>query len=291
MALIFTIAYHHHDPGLLTPVWNELKARGHNIVKGQVHLQAFLETGGPKVALLVSDIDHPAHSPGQEVTRRCRESGIRSVTIQHGIPLNAEIHYHTADVICLWGEYWKGKYITRESEVVTGNPEMDVLKSIDRQAEREKAREHFGAGPWALLVPGLRTRIDVGAVKGMDLAARAEYYINEARSLDWKGQWMVRPHPTDLRVPDHMAAYKYICRNVPAKLQRPDEASLPMALFASDLVMGTSSVVLESLVYDCQAVPLAMPFVPERPTITNCFLRRDGKAAQRIADVVEANLV
>lgn len=291
MALVYSLAYHHHDQGLLAPVWNELSRRGHNIVQGNAHFQAFLESKGPRVTLLVSDLKHPHHAPGQEVTRRTRDAGLRSVTIQHGIPLHAEKHEYTADVICIWGDNWKGNFLTRDGEVVTGDPALDYLQHLDWDAERERSLVHFGEGPWALMVPGMRKAINVAELEDKRPHERAELYIELAKESKWDGKWMVRPHLGDLYDPTVMQAYDYICRTLPAVLRRPDEWDLKTTLFGADLVMGTSTVVFEALAYKCKIKPVAMPFAPKRPSISKVFYKLDGKAAERVADVVEENIV
>lgn len=291
MGLVYVLSYQHHDPGILIPVAQELVRRGHNILGNIGNLGAFLEASGPKAALLVADVAVYGHAEGQAVTKLCRIHNIQSVSIQHGIPGNEEYHQHTANTLCLWGEVWAHNFHA-DRTVVTGNPAADVIAGMDINALEATGSQRWGVEPKALLLPSIRPDVTVGelAEVGEDPMDRARFYVRKAKETGWNGTWLVRPHPSDVKFGRRMAAYEYIAEALPAILQHPEEHKLYDVFPCIEYVFGTSTAALEGALFGCQVETVNMPFVPNDTSLEAMFYQVDGKAAARVADVVEEGL-
>lgn len=280
MGLVFAFAYQHHDTNLLQPVLQELVDRGHNVMGQPQNLYAFLGSIGPRALILVADLFTEGHIRGRSAVQLARQHAVGSVSIQHGCPAAFpnpdDLPTDTAaDTYCLWGPYWKEWFVSRK-QVVTGNPTMDVVKGY--------SLEKNGT---ALLVPCFREDARHEGLQWMDLSERTDYYIRKAQGCGFDGKWIVRPHPSDWKHADRQEAYAQICDALQGELSLPHQERLYDTLDKAELVVGTSTVVLEGLVFGCEIVPLFMDYLPERYDVEDLFGPQDFQAARRVADEVE----
>jgi len=273
MGLIFAYAYQHHDANLINPVIEILGKRGHNLMSGTERYYTFLNTYGPRALLLVADLYTEGHIEGRFAVNLARRAGIKSLSIQHGCPAafpdKGEPPTRTAaDFYCLWGDFWQAHFES-PAQIVTGNPSLPPLQ------EYEKERV-------ALLCPAFRPDAKHSSLRGMDTQERAEFYVKFAKGLKYDGNWIIRPHPSDWKFADRMAAYDWMVDELRASLSREP---LPDDLKKSELVAGTSTVLIEALVYGCEIKPVFMEYLPE--IYDEQLINFDGRAAERIANEVE----
>jgi len=288
MALIYMEIYQHHDPGILSPVLDELIKRNHSIIIRPFGYQAFIESFSKKCIVLVSDVLGFGHAEGMAIVKRGRINNIPSVSFQHGVPVHREKHMHTADYLCMWGEAWKDNFIpVFGQQVFIGNPRMDQIYNYDRDKARERIHNKYGEGN-ALLIPAIRPDADTIPVDE-NAMNRANYFIEQARATGWDGGWIVRPHPADVKYDDRMAAYRHIVETLPAQLNMPNDpdASLYDILATIEYVFGISTVLIEALAFGCKIDTVGMPYLPEDRSIKNLFYALDGKAASRAVDLIE----
>lgn len=278
MGLIFVYGYQHHDTALLQPVANELGRRGHNLMGDPADYYAFLKSYGRKALLLVADLQTNGHVEGRAAVKLARQNGIKSMSIQHGCPAafpNAgdPPTKTSADVYCLWGDFWKAHFDS-PSQVVTGNPSLD---NVRQNTMKDRV----------LLCPAFRPDAKHDVLASMDEEERADFYIVLARDIGYTG-WIIRPHPSDWKYPERMKQYKRMVEMLDGELsKRPLEEDLS----DSWLVAGTSTVLIEALAYGCEIRPILMDYLPEiiydEILTYDLLYDLDGKAHERIADEVE----
>lgn len=278
MGLVFAYAYQHHDAKLLEPVASELLRRGHVLMAGPENYYAFMSAHGNKALLLVADLSTDGHVEGRAAVKLARQNGIGSVSIQHGCPAafpnpDDPATKTTADEYCLWGPYWE-RWFDSPHQSVTGNPAMDKRPDIDKKGV-------------ALLVPCFREDARHQKLQAMTTEERAYYYIDAAQNLGFDGTWYIRPHPSDMRHQDRVDLIGDMCDELNANPQYPQRVKLYDALSWSEIVMGTSTVVIEGLMFDCKAYPLFMEYLPWPLDREQLFGPQDNQASARIANAVE----
>lgn len=275
MGLIFIYSYQHHDAALLNPVLERLGAKGHNLMGGPDKYQSFLNSFGPRALLLVADLKTDGHVEGRAAVKLARQNNIKSVSIQHGCPAafpdKGEPPTETsADIYCLWGDFWRG-FFDSPSQVVTGNPSLPPLQEYEKE-------------PVSLLCPALRPDAKQSSLRGMDTQQRAEFYVDFAKGLDFDGSWIIRPHPSDWKFAERMAAYDWMAEQLKATLS---QELLQSDLKKCEITAGTSTVLIEGLVYGCEAYPVFMDYLPEKLDTRDLLGELDGRADIRIANEVE----
>lgn len=278
MGLVFAYAYQHHDAHLLQPVLQELVERGHNVMGQPQNLYAFLSAVGPRALVLVADLATEGHIPGRAAVQMARQQGVGSVSIQHGCPAafpnpDDPPTDTVADTYCLWGPYWTHWFHSKR-QIVTGNPAMDRVKRL--------SMEENGTG---LLVPCFREDARHESLQWMNTEERTDYYIRKAQGYDCN--WIIRPHPSDWKHKDRQKAYARMAEALSAQVFLPGDADLYQILAGAEIVLGTSTVVLEGLVFGCEIVPLFMEYLPDAYDIEDFFGPQDFQASRRVADEVE----
>lgn len=280
MGLVFVYAYQHHDPKLLQPVANELARRGHNIMGFPQNYHAFLTSAGPRALLIVADLYTEGHTQGRAAVQMARQAGVGSVSIQHGCPAafpnpDDDPTDTAADTYCLWGPYWT-RWFSSRRQVVTGNPSMDVVGGMTIEKDGE-----------ALLVPCFREDARHEALQWMNTQERADYYLRKAEEIGHDGPWVIRPHPSDWKHEDRQQAYEAIAEALRAQITLPSSIGLYDMLKSAQIVSGTSTVVIEGLVFGCEIDPYFMEYLPEPYDVELLFGPQDYQAAKRVADEVE----
>lgn len=281
MGLIFSYRYQHHDPHLLDPVERMLLERGHNVMRHGY--RAFLDAGGEKALLLVGDHVTLGHVEGLAKVKLAALNNVPTVSMQHGaaaaFPNPGDPPMGVAsDVRCSWGEFWHD-WFSCDTFAPTGSPQHDAWLEYE-----PVERTH------ALLVPAFREDAQNKGLAGLDALERGELYLREAEAVGWERRWYIRPHPSDLKHIDRMQVYEWMVNELPgAELQDPTKAALDEVLPACGLVVGTSTVVLEGMVFGCQPYPVFMDYLPKNLTAEKEKLLGplDGKATERVVATVE----
>lgn len=276
MGLVFVYAYQHHDPAILQPVANELARRGHNLMGDPGDYYAFLKSGGKRALLLVADLHTNGHVEGRAAVKLAKQNGIKSVSIQHGCPAafpnkDDPPTQTSADVYCLWGEYWE-RWFDSPSQVVTGNPNLPGNYRVVRPSFK------------ALLCPAFRPDAKHDVLRSMDDEERADFYTEFALDTSMTHQWFIRPHPSDWKYPERMKQYERIAKGLNGTISK---RTLNEDLADCELVAGTSTVLIEALAYMCGIKPVLMEYLPNSITTYDLLGDLDGKAHERIADEVE----
>jgi hypothetical protein len=144
---------------ILAPILTHLHREEHAViyqndwadVRPEVSWETFLNIGGDKALLTVSQNNTGSHSPTLSLIRNAQEHGILCVGIQHG-------HYfrpqqEVCDVACLWGPVYD-PLIQAPRKVITGNPAWDGRPDIF--ASRQFVADHGCPEDYALFVGSLR---------------------------------------------------------------------------------------------------------------------------------------
>lgn len=286
LALIFIFSYQHSDVGLLQPVANELARRGHNIMSDHSGYHAFLSSHGQKALLMVSDYATFEHAEGQSAVKQARWKNVPSFSIQHGIPFSkmdnrTTIGTHTAAHTFFWGEHWIDYFLYNDS-IVTGNPALDIALHYDFATAFHRVRQ-ITTGPVALLCPQFEQNLTNKALEWQTIDERRDTFIEAAHEQDFPGTWLVRPHPSALKRPDHLQAAQEIATELGGLLQSPDDGVPLYDLLATcDLVCGMSTVLYEALAFRCEIAPVGMDALHNN--FDDLF---DGMASWRIASEIE----
>ena len=294
--IIFINAYQHHDPAILQPIANEAARRNWHAISGLEHLPAFMEMSGRKAAVQVADFLHIEHAPGQYLAKQCRDRGIPTVAIQHGFPLgfhdrDAYRHVGTSssDVYCLWGEYWR-EWFNAKRFAVTGAPQWDIAKRIDRDKVRELLQANYTEGldvPMGLLCPQVRDYPGNEWLMSRTMEERADEFIELARGISFEGLWIVRSHPSDEKFPDRMAQHERIAAAIGGVLQTPTDWPLYRVLPGVEVTAGMSTVLLEGMTFGAKPYPIGVEYLPDNmQAMYPQLLTNVGGAAAAVCDVV-----
>ena len=293
MALIFALAYQHHDRKILEPVATEIVNRGHVLMTDFASYAGFVAAIGPKALILSAEFLTFGHAEGLYAVKMAywaRNGKVPSIAIMHGIPFG-ETPVSTSDVFCTWGHYWND-YVKSDMVVVTGNPAMDVIADYDRESAVKNVREIYGDAPKAMLTPALTPDPHNATLRDMPIDQRVDMYIEEAKKTGFDGLWLVRPHPADPKYPKRMEMHETIRKRLGGVIQSPaEDLKLYDILCDIELALGTSTVVFEAFAFGAEAVPVLLHNWPadykDHPQDFLYPYPLDGKASSRVADVVE----
>jgi hypothetical protein len=250
------------------PVIAALNARGHAVAD-------LLDADGLDQAsalLLSGDLIHPAHRRGQRAVAAARARGIPSISVQHG-------WYRTptacaADIVCSWSNEQAG-HVTAQRIVVTGDPYLDALGSAEQARRAVGGRTGFDR--WALFAASLHDSMPD------DPRDQADYW-EAVEQESARRRVIVRPHPHDSA--DSRAWYRDMAQHAGAYYWEPeqDEAGRGLAelLAGADYVLGWSGVVWRAAAL---GIPVRALYPMPLPA------RTDGRAAERVARVIEEAMV
>lgn len=282
MALIYPFAYQHSDWPILRPVCNALVDRGHTIITAPINLARIVsEYGtGPRAILLCADYWHWEHTEGMAAVKLARFKGVPTISIQHGIPWPIAPVTTTADLFCLWSDFWRPLFRSNET-TITGNPALDGLADY----EPTTAAPEY---PFAVLFSQLNhLPPEYQHLTPEDVAAET---IQRVRDTGYDGTWLVRPHPSDIKYPERMELHGQVCAAIGGEMNVPaDDLPLYDLLYYAEAAAGASTATLEAWAFGCEPFPL---FLDSRfwPTSLDDALANRGRAASAAADVVEERL-
>ncbi len=272
---VFALGYLYTCEPILRPVIGELRRRGIEVSYRfewesprwfGVDFDTWLTSDGPRVLLLAADEDHIAHQRGTTAIARAHLKGIPSVSVQHGA--YTDTAHFRADVVCLWSLDY-ALLVEARHTIVTGNPALDQFPTADEARQKVKAR--VGLDAYTLLA---------GSRHGPDAAPVAAYQAAIDRA---QTPVVVRPHPAEIHL--KMADWYADLHAPHGLIMWPGdtaECGLPELYSGAREVIGQSTVLIEA---QAAGVPVRWIGTPQPAVVS------DGRAAWRVADVVEGLLV
>lgn len=229
---------------------------------GNAVLTDFVTTPGPgKLLLLVADWTHVAHTIGREAVHAARQSGIPSLSVQHGVFFLRDGKLvswdFTADRMCVWGDWFRDRLLdagkTPERLVLTGNPRLSGAKcqeSTDGVANRQSTAVVALATHAQLSYPELEARWNAARIESMVAAVFRGLMASGIERV------IVRPHPAEIFW-NRVGVYTAAARSVGAAIEYSNYYDEDDDLFA--LLSGADVVVTQGSTVGLYAIHCGTP--------------------------------